>query len=198
MQIKSLLLCTLFLQTLTSRADDFTVTSPDGHIEATVHLTDGKLSYTVSRDGRTLVSESPLGLTTSPADLTAGLELVKAEDGSVDDSYSLPVGKRSQYRDHCNTLSVTTKKGTWKLIVMFRVYDDGFAFRYQIPKYGGHTSAILTGEASRIRVANWKNCTACQFRGNELSLRGTLYELHELANAPRHRRPALQLPHPCL
>ena len=148
------------------RAEDFTVASPDGHLTATVHLIDGKLSYTVSRDTRTLVSESPLGLTLTTADLTEGLELLETDSGTVDDAYTLPVGKRSQYRDHCNTLSVTTIKDRWKLTVMFRVYDDGFAFRYMIPKYAGRSSAVLTGEASRIRVANWKSCTACRFLGN--------------------------------
>ena len=166
MQTKTLLLCAFLSLPAMLRAEDFIVTSPDGHLTATVSLADGKLSYSVSRDGRSLVSESPLGLNLATADLSEGLELVNTENGSVDDAYTLPVGKRSQYRDHCNTLSVTTKKGTWKLTVMFRVYDDGFAFRYMIPKYSGHSSALLTGEASRIRVTNWKSCAACQFRGN--------------------------------
>lgn len=158
---------TAFCLQFTVKADDFTVTSPDGNLKAIVSLSEeGKLSYSVSRDERTIVNESPLGLTLSSADLTEGLELVEAENGSVDDSYTLPVGKRSQYRDHCNTLSVTMKKGTWKFSVLFRVYDDGFAFRYVIPR-SGHTNAILTGEASRIRVADLRSTTACQFIGNK-------------------------------
>ena len=153
------------MQALTFQAEDYTVTSPDGSLQAIVSLKDGTLSYTVSRDGRTLVAESPLGLKTSATDFCEGLELAKVENDTVDDSYTLPVGKRSQYRDHCNVLSVTTKKGSWKLTVTFRLYDDGFAFRYLIPK-SGHSTANLTGEASRIRVEGWKNCTACRFLGN--------------------------------
>ncbi|MBP3711221.1 MAG: glycoside hydrolase family 97 catalytic domain-containing protein [Bacteroidaceae bacterium] len=161
-----LLLCALIAQPVFLRAEDFTVTSPDGHLKATVRLSDGKLSYSVSRDERTLVSESPLGLTLSNADLTEGLELVETTQGEVDDSYSLPVGKRSQLRDHCHTLSVLTKKGTWRLEVRFRLYDDGFGFRYVLPRMG-HSTAILTGEASRIRVGDIKSTTACQFLGNQ-------------------------------
>lgn len=166
MQTKTLLLCTALLQAFTVYADDFTVASPDGHLKATVHLTNGKLSYTVSRDDRTLVSESPLGLKASMVDLTENLELVETAISSVDDSYTLPVGKRSQYRDACNVLSVLTQKGTWRLNVLFRLYDDGFAFRYEIPKYGGHASAYLTSEASRVCVADFRSCTACRFLGN--------------------------------
>ena len=166
MQTRTFLLCLSLMQTLAVCADDFTVASPDGHLTATVRLADGKLSYTVSRDDRTLVDESPLGLKLATADLTEGLELVETETTSVDDNYTLPVGKCSQYRDHCNQLSVVTAKGTWRMNVLFRLYDDGFAFRYMLPRYGGHTTTYLTGEASRIRVAGIRSTTACRFLGN--------------------------------
>ena len=166
MRIRLLFLFAFILSSLTLLADEYRVTSPDGHLIATIRLTDGKLSYMVSRDERIIVEESPLGLKASLIDMTDELELVNTANGSVDDSYTLPVGKRSQYRDHCNTLSVTTKRGTWQQTVLFRVYDDGFAFRYVIPKEGGHSSIVLTGEASRIRIAGLSNCLACQFLGN--------------------------------
>ena len=166
MRIRNLFLCFAFLQTLSIWAEDFSVTSPDGHLKATVFLNDGKLSYTVARDNRTVVSESPLGIKLSAIDLTEELELLEAVNDSVDDAYTLPVGKRSQYRDHCNTLSVTTKRKTWRMTVLFRLYDDGFAFRYMIPKSATHPSAVFTEEASRIRVTNINNVLACRFLGN--------------------------------
>ena len=134
MRIRTLFVCAVLFPSIGLWAEDYNVTSPDGHLKATIHLTDGKLSYTVSSNDRIIVNESPLGLTTSSIDFTEGLELVTVENGTVDDAYTLPVGKRSQYRDHCNTLSVLTQKETWQLNILFRVYDDGFAFRYVIPK----------------------------------------------------------------
>lgn len=166
MRKRTMIACAALLLAAGLQAEDYNVTSPDGTLKATVRLTDGKLSYAVSRNDRTIVDESPLGLTLSAIDLTEGLEVIKTENGTVDDAYSLPVGKRSQYRDHCNTLSVLTQKDTWQLNVLFRLYDDGFAFRYVIPKYSGHTTGVLTNEASRIRIANLKSCTACRFLGN--------------------------------
>lgn len=156
----------LLLQALGLQAEDFSVSSPDGHLTANVHLIEGKLTYDVTRDDRKIVDESPLGLRMAAADLTEGLELVSSSTAQVDDPYWLPVGKRSSYRDHCNILSVVTSKGTWRQTVQFRLYDDGFAFRYVLPKYGNHASATLTGEASRIRVSNFSNATACRFLGN--------------------------------
>lgn len=154
------------LLSLTLCAEEYSVTSPDGHLKATVRLVDGKLSYSVSRDGRTIVNESPLGLKFSNTDFTEDIELESVDSSLIDDAYTLPVGKRSQYRDYCHTLSVTTLKKTWKQTVVFRVYNDGFAFRYIIPKHNGHTSGIFTDEASLIRVNKFTNCHACRFLGN--------------------------------
>ena len=156
----------LIFHSLILLAEEYSVISPDGHLKATIHLTDGKLCYTVSRDERIIVDESPLGLKTSSVDLTESLELVKVENGSVDEGYTLPVGKRSQYHDHCNTLSILTQKDTWQLNVLFRLYDDGYAFRYVIPKYEKHTMTVLLEEASRIRVSHIRSVTACRFLGN--------------------------------
>lgn len=168
MTIRSIITFSLLLiapGSFSAFAEDYTVASPDGTLMATISHADGKLSYSVSRNDRTLVDASPLGLTLTAEDLTEGLELLSTERSEVDDHYSLPVGKRSQYRDHCNVLAISLKKGTWQLCVRFRVYDDGFAFRYEIPRVG-HGSATLKGEGSRIRVASLKSTTACRFLGN--------------------------------
>lgn len=163
---RTFFICALAALALVLHAETFDVTSPDGQLKAHVLLTDGKLSYTVSRNDRVIIDESPLGLKLSAIDLTEGLEFVETQNSTVDDTYTLPVGKRSQYRDHCNTLSVVTRKEKWQLEVLFRLYDDGFAFRYVIPKFDTRTSATLTDEASRIRIANLKSTTACQFLDN--------------------------------
>lgn len=142
------------------------MSSPNGRITATVTLDEGKLSYTVHKDGRLLVAPSPLGLKTSNVDLTRELSLESSRTVEIDTPYSLPVGKQSQYRDHCHMLSVLTKKSSLKQTVQFRLYDDGFAFRYVIPEVKSLTNVVLTEEASRIRMADFSNSLACKFIGN--------------------------------
>lgn len=148
------------------RAEDYTVSSPSGNIQATVSFVEGKLTYSVNKDGRVLVKESPLGLKTASVDMSEGLSFVSHVTAQVDTPYTLPVGKRSQYRDHCNILSVVTEKDELRQTVQFRLYDDGFAFRYIIPKYGSNVKVPLTDETSLIRVSNFKECLAFKFRGN--------------------------------
>lgn len=161
-----LLLAALAILPGAARADEFRVSSPDGKITATVTLDEGQLSYTVHKDGRLLVAPSPLGLKTTNVDLTQGLNLVSSDTAVIDDPYTLPVGKQSQYRDHCHMLSVVTERSSLRQTVQFRLYDDGFAFRYVIPKSRSLSRVVLTGEASRIRMANFSNSLACKFIGN--------------------------------
>ena len=161
-----LLLAALAILPGAARADEFRVSSPDGKITATVTLDEGQLSYTVHKDGRLLVAPSPLGLKTTNVDLTQGLNLVSSDTAVIDDPYSLPVGKQSQYRDHCHMLSVVTERSSLRQTVQFRLYDDGFAFRYVIPKSRSLSRVVLTEEASRIRMANFSNSLACKFIGN--------------------------------
>lgn len=161
-----LLLAALAILPGAARADEFRVSSPDGKITATVTLDEGQLSYTVHKDGRLLVAPSPLGLKTTNVDFTQGLNLVSSDTAVIDDPYTLPVGKQSQYRDHCHMLSVVTERSSLRQTVQFRLYDDGFAFRYVIPKSRSLSRVVLTGEASRIRMANFSNSLACKFIGN--------------------------------
>lgn len=165
-KLHSLLLAAVITLPGVACAEDFRVSSPNGRITATVTLDEGKLSYTVHKDGRLLVAPSPLGLKTSNVDLTRELSLESSRTVEIDTPYSLPVGKQSQYRDHCHMLSVLTKKSSLKQTVQFRLYDDGFAFRYVIPEVKSLTNVVLTEEASRIRIANFSNSLACKFIGN--------------------------------
>ncbi len=147
-------------------AETFSVSSPDGKISAAVQFENGALTYSVQKNGRNIVDESPLGLKTASVDLTEGLTFVSKATATVDTPYDLPVGKQSHYRDHCNILSVVTEKEGLRQTVQFRLYDDGFAFRYIIPKYGANARVTLTGEASRVRVAKFSSCLASKFMGN--------------------------------
>lgn len=165
-KLHSLLLAAVITLPGVACSEDFRVSSPNGKITATVTLDEGQLSYTVHKDGHLLVTPSPLGLKTTNVDLTQGLSLVSSDTVVIDNPYSLPVGKQSQYRDHCHMLSVVTERSSLRQTVQFRLYDDGFAFRYVIPKSRSLSRVVLTEEASRIRMANFSNSLACKFIGN--------------------------------
>ena len=147
-------------------AEDYEVNSPDGKIAAVLHLEEGKLAYTVSKDGKTLVDRSPLGLTTNKGDFSAGgLEYVSHDVAALDETYTLTTGKQLECRNNCSQLTLTVKnvEKDWNLSVLFRLYDDGFAFRYEIPRKENLSRIQIKDEASRIKVKGLKYCLGSRF-----------------------------------
>lgn len=167
--LRALLSSVCLLATLGAGAQTYSVSSPDGHLVAAVTWADSTLTYSVSHSsGRMLVAPSPLGLVTSQADFTHGVALEECHTSEVDDSYQLPVGKQSHYRDHCRVLAVTTRRGSWRQTVEVRAYDDGFAYRYLLPSHDGVGSVDVTDDAGRVRVAGLQWCLGCRFKDNPI------------------------------
>lgn len=108
--------------------------SPDGRVKFETQVgADSVLRYSVSYDGKEVISPSRLGLVRKGVDLGKGMKLRKSESRQIDDAYTLKSGKRLEARDRCGetTYTFTVADGSeFDLIV--RVYDDGAAFRYRL------------------------------------------------------------------
>ena len=94
------------------------------------------LRYAVEFHGKRLMAESKLGLDLvgQPA-LGPGMKTTAAQPSSVDESYTIPVGKTSTVRDHYNALHADFQDAAGRrLSLEARVYDDGVAFRYLVPE----------------------------------------------------------------
>lgn len=111
-------------------AAGFAVSSPDGKIKATIsyHESNGTLSYRVNSGGVSVIDDSPLGITTDKGDFTGGMSYLGNTSREVNETYTLPVGKRSTYVNHANELLLKLRKVGRKLHVRFRAYDDGTAY----------------------------------------------------------------------
>ena len=66
------------------------VTSPSGALALEVVTDDdGRLTYTVLRNGEMLIEESPLGLVASTHDLSGGVTMSSAAPRAIDESYTM-------------------------------------------------------------------------------------------------------------
>lgn len=110
------------------------VASPDGTIQMSVR-TAGPLTYSVSVDGKALLSDSRLGLRFADGRvLGANARLAKIERGSSNTTWENKLGKRRIVRDHHNELRasfVEASGGSFQIIV--RAFNDGIGFRYVLP-----------------------------------------------------------------
>jgi len=107
--------------------------SPDHHISVTLHATPaGTPAYAVSRDGKPVLLDSNLGLQLDGADLATAITLASAGKPKViTDRYQMAVGKKRDitYRANEQTFTVQNPQHQ-KMDIVFRVSNDGVAFRY--------------------------------------------------------------------
>ena len=128
----------------------YTVRSPGGGIALTVrHVREG-LRFSVASGGTTLVDRGALGLTTSRGDFGAGLRFVRASRREVNETYTLPVGKRSTYLNRASELELAFTNGAQELHLVLRAYDDGIAFRYLLP---GSGDVEISGERTTFPLS---------------------------------------------
>lgn len=110
-----------------------TLTSPDGRLHVKVFVTgQNNLGYTVSSNGQPVILESALGLQLTAADFTRNVQIKeRSRVESVEDEYTMRVGKKSRIVYRANEQSITIANGQGQeLVVTFRVSNDGVAFRY--------------------------------------------------------------------
>jgi alpha-glucosidase len=98
-----------------------------------------------------VVTRGALGLVTGRLDLASGLRFAHQSLRSIDETYRLPVGKRSTYVNRANELEVMFTKDGQDFGVVLRAYDDGVAFRYVLPGTG---SAEIRSETTTFPLAS--------------------------------------------
>jgi alpha-glucosidase len=153
---------TAVLMTLTATAaiaqDTITVSSPDGRNKVGVATNEGKLYYTLSRDGRSLLMPSMLGFQFRGAPtLQDGLRITGTKRATHDETWTQPWGEVARVRDHYNELKVAVRETTspgrsFELVV--RAFNDGIGFRYEFPAQPGLTDFVISEELTQFNLAD--------------------------------------------
>ena len=105
---------------------NYRVTSPDGHISATVTVGED-IRYSVSRDEQTLIAPSAISMSLSDGIVFGRNNKVrKAVKSSFDETFPTVAYKKAEVRDNYNQISLNFKEFS----LVFRAYDDGVAYRF--------------------------------------------------------------------
>lgn len=112
-----------------------TLTSPDKQMHVKVFVTEqNTLAYSIDRAAQPVLLASDLGLQLSAADFTQAVTIAEQSAITpVSDDYTMRVGKKSKiaYRANEQTFTILNARQQ-KMLLTFRVSDDGVAFRYAI------------------------------------------------------------------
>ena len=130
------------------------ISSPNGQVTLTFRVNkSGVPQYSVSKNNTTLILWSSLGLACAEQDLTSGFEITDTESQFFSDKWETVWGEERVIEDrHYEMRVALLHQSGVRMDVLFRVFDDGIAFRYILPEQEMR-SLTITDEISEYRFA---------------------------------------------
>ncbi len=129
------------------------VSSPDKRLVVDFTLSDdGVPQYSVKKDANEVIGQSDLGFVLSDLDLTGDFTKLSATASGADETWETVWGEERLIRNHYNQLKVELQHKPSGILmnIVFRVFDDGFAFRYEFPEQE-RDSLIIMSEATEYK-----------------------------------------------
>ena len=155
-----------------------TLSSPDGKLEMSFHLTgDGTPEYTLDYDGRPVILSSGMGFelrgvlkaqkidynadgTVSKSDwkpcesLHDGFVVESVERSSHDETWTPVWGEEDSIRNNYNELAVNLVQASTerRLVIRFRLFNDGLGFRYEFPSQKNLNYFVIKEELTQFAM----------------------------------------------
>ena len=130
------------------------LSSPDGELTVRLFQQNDITFYDIQRAGKMVLEASELGVQRSDADLYKKWKLIEsAEARTKTENYTLTVGKQ-------RTISKTYRERKWifsddnynGIEIIFRVFDDGVAFRYHFSYLDNNKETVFTDEYTTFNL----------------------------------------------
>ena len=147
------LLCLLSNTTKAISADQ--VKSPDGRLILTAGVAEGKPYYQVSRMNQAILNPSSLGLELNDGLLGEHMKVVGRKRDTKDETWQQPWGECRDILNQYNELTMKFRetKGKKRLLnIVFRVFNDGFGFRYEFPEQAGLKNFQIMEELTEFNL----------------------------------------------
>ena len=132
------------------------IQSPSKKISVSFSLTSaGKPTYQVSYLNQKMVEESELGIALKDnTALDHGFSLIDQVTTQVNESWQPVLGEQATIQNVYNqtTYYLLQKETNRKLNIIFRVYDEGVAFRYDVPKQSNLNYFVVSDEKTHFNL----------------------------------------------
>ena len=119
--------------------------SPDGQTQIGFRLTEyGAPQYSVLQDGDTIIRWSSMGMICLEEDLQSAFTLSNITFNEHQETWETVWGEERTIEDHHREMDVelTSQRGI-TMHILFRVFNDGFAFRYAFPEASVDSLTII-------------------------------------------------------
>ncbi|WP_247653558.1 glycoside hydrolase family 97 protein [Flavobacterium sp. CS20] len=114
----------------------------------------GLPQYWVKHNDKLIIDKSNLGFDFKNKNVfTEPFSIKNTVENTVDEEWEMPWGEQRLVKNHYNQLKVEIENSSkQKLNLYFRAYDDGIAFRYEIPQQDGLKSLIIKDENTEFQL----------------------------------------------
>ncbi len=132
------------------------VQSPDGSIQLNTGLDDGRLYYTLKKDNKVILDKSYLGFVLKDSSLKDNFRITTTEERSFSEQWDQPGGEEVTVDNTYNELklNIEEKDGLKrKFSVVFRIFNDGFGFRYEFPEQENLKDFVIMDELTEFALA---------------------------------------------
>jgi alpha-glucosidase len=133
-----------------------TFSSPNGNIELKADLQEGVLKYQVLYNKKSVIAPSALGLAfKNDTSLFKNLSIKSVQERHSKNSWEQVWGEQRFIENNYNeTLIILSDEKEREISIAFRIYNDGLAYRYIIPKQKGLDSLFIMDELSEFNFAD--------------------------------------------
>jgi hypothetical protein len=148
------------------------VASPSGDVRMSVVTDDeGRMTYTVTREGDTIIESSPLGLVSTTHDLTTGVTMTSSSRRTIEESYTMLVGKRRnrEVTGSERTVPLRTANGARAELIV-RAHEDGVAFRYHLL---GEGESQVMSESTGFTIPSGARLLSRSYDGGDVTFVAT-------------------------
>jgi len=121
---------------LFTQGQEHSINSPDGNISIIFSVKEDSPAYSVMRNERIILAPSRLGILLDQS-YSGKFEVIDYKIQEINETYETVWWKNKGVKNHANEMTIFLKEiggNNKKLNITFRAYDDGAAFRYEIPK----------------------------------------------------------------
>jgi len=135
----------------------YKLVSPDNNISIDISHPDNQIQFSVVYNEDTLIRNSPIGLLINETDLSENVKTYAWSKSSITKIWKTINGKNKEVRNYYNEYSISLsslENESCKYKLIFRCYDDGFAYRYSFPEQDTNKSFIINKELTQLEFTN--------------------------------------------
>ena len=131
------------------------LSSPDGNISFSFKLVNKTMNYSVAFKQKKLIDNSFLGLQFDSDNFANNIKIGKPLYRDTTEDYNLVVGKTSHVHTRYKEVTIPLQEYLSpfrKINFIVRIFNDGLAFRYQIPEQKNFSSFVLLDENTTFNL----------------------------------------------